>query len=91
MSKGWDPVTHCHESPTESLGKSLFMHILMVLASVLQGEPGLEGDSGAPGPDGVKVNLTLMARFSSHIPMHLGSCDSQGQVEAKEVFGSSGQ
>lgn len=33
---------------------------------VLQGESGLEGDSGPPGPDGVKVNLTLMAHFGSH-------------------------
>lgn len=50
--------------------KSVFGHSLMLLASVLQGESGLEGDSGPPGPDGVKVNLTLMARFSSHAHLH---------------------
>lgn len=31
----------------------------MLLASVLQGEPGLEGDSGPPGPDGIKVRCAI--------------------------------
>lgn len=33
---------------------------------VLQGESGLEGDSGPPGPDGVKVNFTLVSFQLSH-------------------------
>lgn len=60
-------LTCCYESAAESMGKKACLgSALGCLLLVLQGESGLEGDSGPLGPDGVKVNLPLMASFSSH-------------------------
>lgn len=36
----------------------------MWIPSVLQGEMGLEGDSGPPGPDGAKVNFGMHGFYS---------------------------
>lgn len=54
-------LTCCHESSAEGIGegKKVCGHSFMLLASVLQGEPGLEGDSGPPGPDGIKVRCAI--------------------------------
>lgn len=55
-------LTCCYESAAESMGKKACLgSALGCLLLVLQGESGLEGDSGPLGPDGVKVNLPLVA------------------------------